>query len=348
MKRSEFVEILRKVEPALSSKDAVPVQSCFCFDGTTVLAYDDVVAMQAPCKVDLAGGLKGKVLLPFLQTSRAKEVELATADGDGVREVSIKAGRSRLKLPLVDDSDVSFKFPSGKGATEVKPGADFKAALARALVSLGEDPAVGWMFGVTLAWGKKPVLYSSDNRGVSLVTFRDPAFAGDNKPVVLPPQFCRLLVGLASGDDLEVLLLHQQWAEARFASGLRLFSRTVTEVDVPKYQEMFGRTKGVEPLVIPDGFERCIDRAKIIAGFAMDPYVTLRVKDGKLRLHTESAAGVAADVLALSGEHEDIEVKVAPDVLARALPHSTGFALREEYVYLLGDGFSHMVSTLID
>lgn len=348
MKRAEFVEILRKVEPALSSKDAVPVQSCFCFDGKSVLAYDDVVAMQAPCEVELAGGLKGKVLLPFLQTSRAKEVELSTADGDGLREVTIKAGRSRLKLPLVDDSDVSFKFPTGKGATEVKPGTEFKAALQRALVSLGSDPGVGWQFGVTLVWGKRPVLYSSDNRGACKITFRDPGFAGDNKPMVLPPQFCRLLVGLASGDDLELLLLHQQWTEARFASGLRLFSRTVTEVDTKSYEELFDGTKGIEPLVIPDGLERCIDRSKIIAGFMMDPYATLRVKEGKLRLHTESAAGVAADTLSLSGAHDDIEVKVAPEILARALPYSTGFAVRDEFVYLLGDGFSHLVSTITD
>ncbi len=44
MKRKDLLEDLKTAEPALSTRDLIPVFTNFLFSGRTVLAYNDVVA----------------------------------------------------------------------------------------------------------------------------------------------------------------------------------------------------------------------------------------------------------------------------------------------------------------
>ena len=83
MKRRQLADILRRVEPALSKKDYIPIFTCFCFDGETVTAHDGTLTMQAPCPWDVKGGVDGGVL-NFLRHRQTEQDVIAISDGDGV------------------------------------------------------------------------------------------------------------------------------------------------------------------------------------------------------------------------------------------------------------------------
>jgi hypothetical protein len=63
LEREDLVAVLKKVAPALSGKELIPIFSCLCFGEKSVHAYDDVVAMQFPLQCGIRGGGRGYV--PF-------------------------------------------------------------------------------------------------------------------------------------------------------------------------------------------------------------------------------------------------------------------------------------------
>src|SRR5688572_3377387 len=140
MKRLELIEVLKKVAPALAAKDLVPAMSCFFFDGKLVSAFDDILAISAPMPTDFKGGLRGHLLLDFLSASRAPEVEFLV-EGE---EMTVKAGRSKLKIPIVPLDDFKFEWPKVK-SEGLKLDETFFKALNQVLPSMGRDPSNPWL-----------------------------------------------------------------------------------------------------------------------------------------------------------------------------------------------------------
>ena len=101
MKRTELLANLKVVAPALGKGDLVPALACLWFDGQRVLAYDDHIGISAPCAAGIHGGLNGALLLPFLERSGLKEIDIIV-----MVSVTLTLGscydQSRVKLSLMD------------------------------------------------------------------------------------------------------------------------------------------------------------------------------------------------------------------------------------------------------
>ena len=315
---AEFISALRKAAPALSNKDLVPILSCFCFSNDEVVAYDDVVAMIVPCKPPFEGAVRGNLVLNFLATVPSEALKVTVKD----TEVTFRAGAARLVTGLTPKEDFVFEVPQRTEALELVMNSDLRNALNQALVTMGVDPAHPWRMGITVDFQADYIaLYTTDNFTCGqqfIMTAVPESLVG--KQVWMPPRLCQLLMDYPC--DEGTIYLTPDWIEVEFKDGSRLFSRTITNVDVVKYQETFAPIQELLEAAgateITKDFNSAIDRSLIILQSETDKKIGFEIKDGQLTLTGKSELGLVDDQLPVPG-HNDVSVASSPDLIKRCI-----------------------------
>jgi DNA polymerase III sliding clamp (beta) subunit (PCNA family) len=351
--RQEMLDTLKRVEPALSGKDLIQVFACLCFTGDSVHAFDDVVALHLPTKgFGFRGAIRGRVLIDTLASSKAKEATLSQDGHEGC--VVVKAGRSKLMIPLLPESEFIFKkLPKMKDGVVVKVGREFVDAFARAMVSMGRDASHPTRLGVTMATTSDPkpgfLFYSSDNKAATRVYLPEKgADDAGELAAILPPRFCELLVEIGKEDEPTQITLTSEWVEAVFTSGLRLFARAILGDGVEMFEGVFARQWKRKPKMVdvPKGLDKALERAMVVAKYAKEPFTAVAVKESVLRLTTLSDSAGRVDDRLSDVELPDVSTRVTPDLLYRALPMAEQFGFGEGCVLLKGDDFDHLITTI--
>lgn len=349
MERSTLSAALKRVEPALSSKDLIPVLACFCFGEASLHAYDDVVALVLPYSTNfnpgIRGGVKGGILKAMLDSSKAKDVVF---DQTGT-SINLKLGRTKCDLPLLPINDFLFQEPKLSKADAVVLDPRLLAGITKASVGMGSDPSNPWLMGVASGFGsdgKSAVFYSTDNKTATRVRVGKPDIGGPT--VVLPPRFVELLMSSSKNDPPGRLYLTRDYAAVQFASGLLLLSKVMSTANFKLYEQLFSSVDAVNNpgVEVPKGLDRALDRALVVLPFAKEPHATLSVGADRIRLTTESSAGNVADWVPFAGKHEEVKVVITPDLLVRALPHAERLLLTQDWVRFSGKGLTHIVSTV--
>lgn len=351
MERSEITRILKKLEPALATKDLIQVFACFCLDGEQATAYDGVVALSHPLNIGLKGAVRGKVLLSFLGACRAKELKIETGDGSTI----VKAGRSKLDTPVLPEEDFIFKFPGTKNAVEFSANEAFMKALSKSLISLGRDPTHRFRLGVTVVFKKnKLTMYSSDNRTATRIHVKLKEEGPEKLVIQLPPRFCELLHDINREDSVQTILMTKKWIQAKFESGLRLFSQAISDPEPETFVRLFESSDDEklekQMLPIPKGFDRSLDRALVVLPYSNDPYTKLKIKEDKIILTTDSEAGNVRDALTLNvsdSDHPDCEASLAPEQVLRGLEYAEKFCIIPgSCLVVRAPGYTYLVTVL--
>jgi DNA polymerase III sliding clamp (beta) subunit (PCNA family) len=331
MNRIELQRILRSVEPALSGKEFVPIFTCFCFDAEagTVTAYDDAVAMVAPCAgLGLTGGVRGKLLQQFLNASSAVDAEFAV---DG-QQLTVKCGRARLATSILSPDDFLFQVPEAGGIRlDVTP--ELVKALACAAVSVGRDPAHPWTLGVTLTFQNDGVmLRSTDNLSATQV-FAPTAVKAKavGNTIVLPPRFVELITGRTPP---ATLVVSSKFAAAQW-DAVTLYTKLVSEHSVENYQQIFVRAEdpALTRVAWPKGLPGSLERAGVVLDTEKDKRVNLTVADGVLTVHAKGGHGEVTERHKLPG-HADVAAAVTLPFLTRALKDYPLFCIAPGFVLL--------------
>ena len=344
MNRDEFLTILNQAAPALSSKDLVPILACFCFDGKTVMAYDDTVALRIPCVTEFAGGVRGDVLLGFLKATRAKEVAF---DFEKANQLVVLAGRAELKQPLVPVADFVFEEPKTAGALQLPLVPELVDGLKKCLISMGRDPAHSWRLGITISFSRTKIqLFSSDNQIASRVELKcELPEEFENESVVLPPKFVELLISSAGKKAEGTLTLTAGWVKLEYSNGAVLFARAIDTVDVQAFNKVFACEAGASFVPIPRGFSRCIDRALVVCRSMNDGGTDARLKDGHMELETKTALGEVFDAIPVP-EHPDTTIRMLPDLINRVIEAGTEIRFNERNVLVRNGSLLHFIRVL--
>lgn len=348
MKRADLLAALHRAAPALSNKEMVPAFGNFFFDGKTVQAYDDILAIQTPLESDLEGGLPGRLLMEFLGASRVAEVEFEIK-GQDCTVKSAKGGRSRLRLSMMALDDFAFLDQWPKAKPNLEGSEALLTALRQCSVSMGLDPADPSRLGVTLAAGASDVrLYSCNNVVVtcSVAKMKPPK---DLEAAILPVRFCEFL--LERSDAPDGITVAKDFVEARYSDGTRVWCKGIMGADGAFFEKLLAHIKdwGKGFLPIPKTLGGCLDRALIVVD-PEKPFSKVRVAEGRVRFMTQGRQGSAVvhDSAGIEGEHPDVEVHVRPLMLQKALPYSDEFRITESAVAFKGKGFRSMVSVRRD
>ena len=338
--REQMAAILGKVAPALAVKDLVQIFCCFCFEKGFVHSFDDICSIRFPATFGFSGGIKGELLLGWLNSSRAKEIEIIPGEG----QINFKAGRSKHYAPLLPVEDFLFTPPPMKAAEEREIDVKFIEALTKVSISMGRDASQVWRYGVTcLPSGTAYTLFATDDKTISRVIVGKPEEG--SKATLLPPRFVDLLLTLAKTDTPKKMLLTPEWVSIKFQSGLVLFSKAVSGASPKKYQNLLsGLDEQTKSRVeIPKGFDRCLSRALLVIKHAKDPHTDLSCDGTRLRFETVSPAGDVKDSLPF--EHGKISVKVDPALIEKGLPFCDKIAIIDSCVRMTGAGVSVYICT---
>lgn len=343
MNRKSLLDTLELVKPGLSDDGLVPIFTNFCFLDGEVYAFKDKLGIIAPCQVEGQFAVQGKTFIELLKASSAKEVELKL-DNDHVHLV---AGKSRMKLPYMGKSEFIFEEPEDEQWEMIFDLDDhLLRGIELCLTTTTNDNTMPAFMGITVKGGKVCHLYSCD--GDALSKYRLDGASKADVQRVIPNEFCDaiLRIGEKTGFKAGQLYINGEWALAEFGNNFKVYGRII-EVDEPfEFEDQMKKAmkvSSVDYVTIPDALTSALSRARVLA----DPEskaTTLKVEGGKLKLHTETHAGVVVDSMKLEG-HGDVEVTVNAKLIHRAIATCDEFAILENCtMYKYGDDLVQLVA----
>jgi DNA polymerase III sliding clamp (beta) subunit (PCNA family) len=312
-----------------------PILDHFCFDGKTVVAYDDIVALRTPCKVGIEGALPGSKLLSILASSTAEEVA-CTVDGS---EATFKIGRTRLKLQSLPSEDFLFKEPDKQG--EKLPLDDqLRKCFDLAIRSADPDQSSGTRTGVTIAFEKKKVtFYSTNNLSLFRMTasHKSPSLAG--KAFILPERFYSLLLKLGEN---AILTFTNKGDVIGVSEATELFGHVVSGADAKQFDAVFDRSnlEDIPKADIPAALIGCLQRAAIVS----KELTKLTYAEKRLSLFTESQGCQVQDSVKLYLGEEAIEVYTGVECLLRYLDVAKRIGISKGCIVLEGEGFQVLIA----
>lgn len=310
MNRQTLLSALSLASGAVAQKDFIPILTCFCFDGTTLHAYDDAVAIVTPCKTDFTGAIKADPLLKFLKASKAKEIELTEEGG----KILVTAAKANLELDLMDAAEFVFAMPNEDAAEVLSNG--LVDGLRRCLPSMSQDTTYPAYMGVTVGFAKgKMNLYSTNNILATEATVEAKVpKALANVCVQLSPAFVRALCAISQ--PITKFLVGDGWFSAQLADETVVFGRTLANGDAAAFRDRFESVaERCEFQPLPVGFDRMIARALAVA--SDDTAANLTTGNGRLNMHTKSALGEVKD--AVKWEGSDVTAALVVSLTAKIL-----------------------------
>jgi DNA polymerase III sliding clamp (beta) subunit (PCNA family) len=346
--RLELLEKLNRVAPALSDKELIPVLTHLWFQGSTVMAFNDQIAIQTRLQTDFTGAVPGKILLELLTASRAPNVSFTVKDDGDTLLVQAKQTKISLKLLPADKFIFEMPKPTNGGKGELPGDKDFLPAIECCMQSISNDTSIPDQLGLTIIPnGTDLQLYTVNNMTLNHAKVKG-TLPGR---VILSKPFCQQLLELTKNATSFRLLIQPDHAMATFDNGqTRLFGRLIDSshpVDFDALMKAHLPDRKLELFAIPTSLKLVLQRALVITETKMEETKSLiQVKDGVMSITSKSAKGELVDTVqdqnAKLGNHPDISVRLNPRLLKNGLQYdkllvteSCAIMTKKNMVYLI-------------
>lgn len=345
--RTTLLAALDVVKPAIATKALLEELTHVWFSKGQIVAYDDVLGIRVPFECDgLEGGLKGALISGLLNASGAKTVEISV---DG-KEAELKAARAKLKLAVLDPDRAVWDFPNTKKSSFFPLSKELLAALSDVLIAVGQDTSIPDQLGVTFVMTEDGLsLYTTDSKTIAEAFVKKPKDY-DVDHVVLPTPFIEQLLRLC-GPDGEMAILKDS-VVAYSKSGIGIYARLVDCPDPSDFETELQRAlpKGFRKAAvdIPEVMKLAVERALVVLDGKVAEPISLYVKDKVLHMEAESGLGELRDQIPLEQEHEDVDIKVDPALIKRALEKCDKMLVADRCLCMIGRGgdFVYVISSI--
>ena len=337
MKRTELVNTLELVKPALAKNNMVPIFQCFMFGMGMVEAYDDQVAMCGPCDIESEFALHGNTLLGLLSNSSTEEVSI-DLKGD---TATLTMGKAVSKLPYQPKENFIFEAP----IVDVRGGIPFTESLAEALElcleSVSTDTTQTALLGVTVLGNK---LYSCNGDSLTRVQIKQ----GFKERVLLPTAFCEAVLKLWRSLEMTkgTLAFDKDWVFADFGDW-NVYGRVLEITSPIDFEELIKRNvKGkIKTCPLPQELAGALSRARVLSDPESQKTV-VSVCKGKASLVTETHMGETSDTISFDKNHPDVVANVNAMHLSRAIKNAETIAFLENCTILEKPDVLQLVSNM--
>lgn len=304
MHREDLIQKLTQARPFLMGQNFIPILNHFCFDGDSVTAYNDVAGIRLSLQTDLHCAIHGDVLLQLLNTMSGETVSV---DSDKKDKITVRSGKTKVKLPTLSSEDFVFTLPNTDASTEFELSTGLLKGLEKCLVGVSTELSHPEITGVTWQLNETGVtLYSTDN--VTLSKFHLPIsnFYSDEYIVITPAFFCEQLIALAKeyADDTFTMWFDEDFVLAELGENgmCYVFSRLISNKAVIDFEKAISMHLTPEdPPVFqpfPAELEGTLKRAEILLKVSMTDRASMgEAKEDLLRITTTSPYGNSTDEL---------------------------------------------------
>ena len=319
MKRTDLIDALELVSPALAANNQIPVLSHFWFRGDRLMAYNDQISISTSLKTDFQGAVPSK-FLDLLKSNRAENVELSLENDI----LLAKAASTKLRLALLPSDSFVFDMPKFTSASD-SVSEDLFAAIDNCMRSVSTNNATPEQLGITLIPnGDELNLYSTNDATIS--TSRVKAIKLEER-VSLSESFCKQMLSFRKEKEprLEISSSYSLFS----AGKVMLFGRLIDSGNPLDFKKIIDHHTS-------DGYEKnlvdveprlklIMERAMIITDTnAVDRKPTLvAVKDpGRMTFYSKSDRGECHDVLKVGENHPRVSVRIEPKYLRQGCDFS--------------------------
>lgn len=348
MERMTLLRVLKRVQGASTPTAQVAAFRSVFFDAEFATTYDGELAAWTPCQLQLDGGVELRPLAVWVNSCSGPVISVKVVGA----AAQFSCGRSRLKLPLLEPSQLAFERPS-ESEVWINALDVFEPALRRVSAFMGNDAAHPGLMGVTVAGDDWLRLYATDN--VTMTT-EHMSTGGLERPlqVVLPPRFVKLVLGTAKDDPVTSIGFGDGWATASFQGGDEhdgedtiVFTRTGAEVTVDAYDSVINQSLWVVDQIAATEVTQELQTALKSVAIVMDSMgqvdCQLRVQDGELVIEAAgSDRGSARQSVPL--DHEDGSIWLPAKELVRSIEDATRFTFVDGVLIAWGDGFVNLIA----
>ena len=351
MLRSDLLERLQTVSPALSNKDIIPILTHFWFTGKELMAFNDQIAISLPCKTDFNGAVPGKVMLEILKNSKAKNIELLAVDSS----LTIKAASSKVKMPILASDNFSiFEMPKVDKDDKYVPLdiSDFIAGLECCMRSIGIDTSMPDQLGVTLiADGDKAIsMYSTNNNTISYASIPLKKKYTLKNRIVLSSTFCQQVMSMCKGISSARLYLGDGYALLQ-VSDKHLFGRLIDTDSPTDFKGMiehhFPVTAKKKLIPIPTKMQLILERAVIAASAGIEVIPTnITVNDGKIKFVTKHKKLEMVDYLTIGDGHPNVNTRIQPKHLKAGYGYFDKMMFTESCAIMTKGDFIYMIAAI--
>lgn len=328
MKRHELHRAVELVLPATSVRPTLPLFGCVFFDGTEAAAFDDTMAIHAPCDLPFEGGVPAKQLHDWLRSARSPEVKF---EGDE-SEVKLKAGRAKVTLPSLPLGDFVFEKPKRGGVVLTGGALPIHTILQEALVSIADDTDYGDFYGLMLHFDEDLIVGYSTNNIVATRTLQ--AFEVPKKlhgrTLQIPAQTVKAVVRLMGetevmSDDWRIVI-GTKFFQVEI-DGVTITSKVGQSKNVTNYEGMFSSVEWAGSWLPA---KRDLVDALKAAQVAKDEkglgVTRLTAEGNDILLATKTDSGLLVeDAVDLGEPHPKMDVLIQPDLAHSAMDPATEF-----------------------
>lgn len=314
MKRTELLDKLNIVAPALAANDIVPVQAHIWFTGETLMAYNGHIAISTPCKTEFACAVPGMYLLNLLKASGAKTIEFEGSPHEEGDMLQVLGASMKIKLPALPASAFNFKMPKPPEDVLSIDGEKFVAAIDTCLRSVASETTTPDYAGITLLPQDDGLnVFGANGLTLSraIVKYKGDGWARS----ILPPAFCKQLTVLAKDQKKIKFRLGKERAMFADDKGTIMYGQLIdTEKPLPMINVFESHLKPGAALVpIPSKLVAVLERACIVSAGETTPIRTkIEVKERVARFKTSSRFGEVRDRMDVSGGQPDVVLEIDP------------------------------------
>lgn len=354
MHRVDLLDRLARVAPALSNNNLVPVLSHYWFGKSSVMCYNDKIAIKTKLTSNFVGAIPD-TFVSLLSVSRAKEVELFTGEDDTGKKIPdgqllIKAASSKLKLPfLPEESTKIFEMPKANPNENLSIDMKvFLEAIESCSRSLKEDTSMPDSLGITLVFEDKVVnLYATNDSTISFASVKLKQPTKETR-VVLSGDFCRQMLVLAKFDGVKHLEINEGYS--LFECGDNVLFGKLVDVQRPLdfdsvIENLFSKEVQKNLVTIPSKLELILDRAVIITESKTERSKTaITVNDGIAKFFSKSEKGEVRDTCQLEDAHPNVEVNIDPRLFKQGYGAYEKFVLTDQCLIMTKGTSLYLVS----
>lgn len=352
MKLTTLKTTLDYAKSFLATQDFIAILQHFAFDGETVVAYNDIAACKLQLESNLHCTVPGNLLLRLLNTLSSEEVEIEETSTK--TNVTVSAGRSKNKLPMLPLEDFVFKLPQ-LNEKPITVAASLIDGIKKNLVNVSTNPTRPEFNGINLIIESTGLtLYSSDGLSVSRYQINDTFSMSPTEQVqcILPAFFCERLANLhtpLAGRDADILMqFSKQWAIAELANN-HLFTRVIDRKP-PACEDIIAKfvpdLDDLEMWDIPSELESIIDRAILFLDQQAGITTTqVTVKGDEVEFRTTSNVGNSHDIMQIPVDLGSFSFSVDPNLLLRGFKICKQMTLKSNVIVMQSENFLHLIAT---
>lgn len=321
MFRLDLLAKLQVVAPALSDKELIPVLTHFWFQGDTVMAFNDQIAIETNLKTNFTGAVPGKTLMDLLEASRAERVKFELKQDN----LHVTAARTKIDLRVLPTSDFVFEMPKVAENEGLTGSPLFLPAIEACMQSISNDTSIPDQLGLTIIPnGKTLDLFATNNATLSYAKVKVKTDLPGR--IILSKPFCQQFLQVARTEKFRLLV--DADCVMVVTKDVKLFGRLIDSGDPLDFDSILDEhlPKGKRPQMyeMPSNLKYVLQRALIIAEAKMHETKSLiKMQGGKMIVESKSSRGEMTDSVMdekkkLHG-HPDISVRLSPRLLRDGL-----------------------------